>query len=130
MWWWSYQSASYLVASRLGTRDELAAMTAACRDAGGDVYADAVINHTAGVESGKGWAGTAFQHYDYPGLYELADFHNCNRTPDDDIDAYREPFVIQHCELEDLADLATESPRVRECARRSSPTSRTSARWA
>ncbi|WP_156906079.1 alpha-amylase family glycosyl hydrolase [Agrococcus lahaulensis] len=112
-WWWSYQPVSYAVESRLGTREEFAAMTAACDEAGVDVYADAVINHMAGVESGTGWAGTAFEHYEYPGLYDRADFHDCNRTPDDDIDAYREPFVIQHCELENLADLATESESVR-----------------
>ena len=35
-------------------------------EAGVDVYADAVINHMAGVESGTGWAGTAFSHYEYP----------------------------------------------------------------
>lgn len=117
-WWWSYQPVSYAVESRLGTRDEFAAMTAACGEAGVDVYADAVINHMAGVESGTGWVGTAFEHYRYPSagdpaLYGRADFHDCDRTPDDDIDAYREPFVIQHCELENLADLATESEHVR-----------------
>lgn len=112
-WWWSYQPVSYSVESRLGTSDEFAAMTAACGEAGVDVYADAVVNHMAGVESGTGWAGTAFTHYDYPGLYGADDFHRCNRTPDDDIDGYTEPFVIQHCELENLADLATESEHVR-----------------
>ncbi|MFP5251936.1 MAG: alpha-amylase family glycosyl hydrolase [Actinomycetes bacterium] len=112
-WWWSYQPVSYAVESRLGTRDEFAAMTAACAESGVDVYADAVVNHMAGVESGTGWAGTEFTHYAYPGLYSPDDFHDCDRTPDDDIDAYREPFVIQHCELENLADLATESERVR-----------------
>lgn len=117
-WWWSYQPVSYAVESRLGTREQFAAMTAACADAGVDVYADAVVNHMAGVESGAGWAGTAFEHYRYPSaggqeLYGRADFHDCDRTPDDDIDAYREPFVIQHCELSNLADLATESEHVR-----------------
>ena len=109
---------------RLRTRDELAAMTAACGDAAVDVDADAVIECMADVESDTGRAGTAFQHHDYPGLHELADFHNCNRTPDDDIDVYREPSVIQRYELERLA---TESPG---CARRSSPTSSNWARWA
>lgn len=112
-WWWSYQPVSYAVESRLGTRDEFAAMTAACGEAGVDIYADAVINHMAGVDAGTGWAGTAFDHYEYPGLYGRDDFHDCNRTPDDDIDSYTEPFVIQHCELENLADLATESESVR-----------------
>ena len=112
-WWWSYQPVSYLVDSRLGTSDQFAAMTRACGDAGVDVYADAVINHMAGVEEGTGWSGTSFGHYAYPGLYQQSDFHHCDRTPDDDIDAYTEPFVIQHCELENLADLATESPHVR-----------------
>jgi alpha-amylase len=127
-WWWSYQPTSYQVESRLGTRAEFAAMTAACAEAEVDVYADAVVNHMAGVESGTGWAGTAFTHYEYPApdgapqdgagpdgvvLYDRADFHDCDRSPDDDIDGYTEPFVIQHCELENLADLATETPHVR-----------------
>ena len=121
-WWWSYQPVSYAVESRLGTSDEFAAMAATCGEAGVDVYADAVINHMAGVESGTGWAGTAFSHYEYPAagagseggaLYGRDDFHDCDRNPEDDIDGYTEPFVIQHCELENLADLATESEHVR-----------------
>ncbi|SFS01879.1 alpha-amylase [Agrococcus baldri] len=112
-WWWSYQPVSYMVDSRLGTSEQFAAMTRACEQAGVDVYADAVLNHMAGVPAGTGWSGTQFSHYAYPGLYDATDFHHCGRTPHDDIDAYTEPYVIQHCELENLADLATESEHVR-----------------
>ncbi|WP_347754409.1 alpha-amylase family glycosyl hydrolase [Agrococcus sp. ProA11] len=112
-WWWSYQPVSYMVDSRLGTRDEFADMTRACSSAGVDVYADAVINHMAGVDAGTGWSGSQFGHYAYPGLYSQDDFHRCDRTPDDDIDGYTDPFVIQHCELVNLADLATETEHVR-----------------
>lgn len=57
-WWTSYQPVSYQVESRLGTRDEFAAMVSTCADAGVDVIADAVINHMSGKDGeGVGWAG-------------------------------------------------------------------------
>ncbi|BDZ43235.1 alpha-amylase [Paraoerskovia sediminicola] len=114
-WWTAYQPVSYQVESRLGTRDELEAMTAACHDVGVDVVADAVINHMTGQDDpGTGWAGTPYEHYEYPDLYsdEAGDFHHCG-TPDDDIGAYTDATEIQTCELVNLADLATETEHVR-----------------
>lgn len=116
-WWTAYQPVSYQVESRLGTREEFAAMVAACDAAGVSVVADAVINHMTGQdEPGVGWAGSPFEHYEYPGLYSDAegDFHHCGLTPNDDILQYTSVEQVQTCELVNLADLATGTERVRE----------------
>lgn len=112
-WWIAYQPVSYQIASQLGTREQFKQMVDACHSAGVKVLADAVINHMAGVDGGTGWAGTRFRHYDYPGLYGRDDFHRCG-TPDDDIANYSDATQVQTCELSNLADLVTSSPRVRE----------------
>ncbi|MDQ3930851.1 MAG: alpha-amylase family protein [Chloroflexota bacterium] len=114
-WWERYQPVSYKLESRSGTRAEFADMVSRCKAAGVDIYADAVINHMSGMESGTGSAGTAFTHYSYPGLYEYDDFHHCGlsgRT--DDIYSYRNKTEVQTCELVNLADLDTGSPKVQD----------------
>ncbi|WP_309074450.1 alpha-amylase family glycosyl hydrolase [Paenarthrobacter sp.] len=74
-WWTHYQPVSYKVESRLGTRAEFKHMVDTCHTAGVKVIADAVINHMSGKSAGgTGWAGTTFQHYDYPGNYQGQDF--------------------------------------------------------
>lgn len=115
-WWTSYQPVSYRVESRLGTRDEYRAMIATCHRAGVKVLADAVINHMTGKDApGVGWAGSAYSHYDYPGLYSDAggDFHHCGLTPNDDIVDYTDATQVRFCELVNLADLATGTAHVR-----------------
>lgn len=114
-WWTSYQPVSYRVESRLGTREQFADMVATCDAAGVGIVADAVINHMTGQEDpGTGWAGSAYEHYEYPGLYSDAagDFHHCD-TPDGDISTYDDAAEVQGCELVNLADLATEKESVR-----------------
>ena len=114
-WWTSYQPVSYRIESRLGTRAEFAAMTATCSAAGVDVIADAVINHMSGQEApGTGWAGSPYSHYDYPGLYGPEDFHHCTESPTGDIIDYRDAAEVQNCELVNLADLDTASPKVQD----------------
>ncbi|MET0714277.1 MAG: alpha-amylase family glycosyl hydrolase, partial [Mycetocola sp.] len=114
-WWVSYQPVGYELESRLGTREEFADMVARCDDAGVAVIADAVINHMTGQDAaGAGWAGTPYEHYEYPGLYGVDDFHHCGLTGDDDIEDYDSREQVQTCELVNLADLDTASPRVRE----------------
>lgn len=113
-WWTAYQPVSYLLESRLGTREEFAAMVATCADAGVAIVADAVINHMTGQDvPGVGWAGSAYQHYEYPGLYGVDDFHHCGLTPNDDIARYDDLAQVTTCELVNLADLDTASPTVR-----------------
>ncbi len=114
-WWVTYQPVSYLVESRLGTREEFAEMVSRCADVGVDIIADAVINHMTGQdEPGTGWEGTPYEHYEYPGLYGHDDFHHCGLTTHDDIEDYRSREQVQTCELVNLADLDTASPHVRE----------------
>lgn len=114
-WWASYQPVSYRLESRLGTRDEFADMVERCDAAGVDVIADAVVNHMTGQDAaGTGSAGSAYEHYAYPGLYGYDDFHHCGLTPDDDIDDYDSREQVQTCELVNLADLDTASASVRQ----------------
>lgn len=114
-WWVAYQPVSHRIESRLGTREQFAAMVEACGEAGVDVVADAVINHMSGQDApGVGWAGSPYEHYRYPGLFEPADFHTCTESPTGDIIDYRDRDEVQRCELVNLADLATETPRVQQ----------------
>ncbi|MBT0994771.1 alpha-amylase family protein [Cellulomonas sp. DKR-3] len=114
-WWTAYQPVSYRLESRLGTREQLAAMVETCHDAGVDVRVDAVINHMTGQdEPGTGWAGSSYEHYRYPGTWEEDDFHHCGLTPADDIVLYGDREQVQTCELVNLADLDTGASHVRE----------------
>lgn len=113
-WWTSYQPVSYQLESKLGTRAEFEQMVSTCHDAGVKIVADAVVNHMAGIDGGTGFAGTEFQHYEYPGLYGHDDFHHCGLTENDDIANYSDQQQVQECELENLADLRTDSEKVQE----------------
>ncbi|HJE50532.1 MAG TPA: alpha-amylase family protein [Tessaracoccus flavescens] len=110
-WWTSYQPVSYQIESKLGTRDEFKAMVDTCHGAGVKIYADAVINHMTGIDGGTGVAGSAFTHYDYPGIYTEADFHKCE-TVTGDIENYSDQVQVQTCELSNLADLKTDTEHV------------------
>ncbi|MDX5400616.1 MAG: alpha-amylase, partial [Actinomycetes bacterium] len=116
-WWIHYQPVSHQVESRLGTREEFAAMVDTCHEAGVDVIADAVVNHMAGIDGGTGWAGTEFTHYEYPGLFTEADFHRCTESASGDIEDYGDADEVQNCELVNLADLDTGSESVRATLR-------------
>jgi alpha-amylase len=107
-WWQRYQPVSYQLESRSGSRKELVDMVQQCRAAGVEVYADAVINHMAGVDQGLGSAGTAFTKYDYPGLYSAQDFNTCRQPVKD----YGNADDVTQCELVGLADLDTSSDYV------------------
>lgn len=115
-WWTAYQPVSHRIESRLGTREEFAAMVRACDAVGVEVIADAVVNHMTGQDTpGTGWAGSPYEHYEYPGLYSDAngDFHHCDLNPTDDILRYDDAREVQTCELVNLADLATGTDHVR-----------------
>lgn len=107
-WWQRYQPVSYTLHSRSGTRAAFVDMVDRCAAAGVDVYVDAVINHmTAG--SGTGSDGTVYTKYDYPGLYDRADFH-----PPCAVTNYQDAENVQDCELLGLADLDTGRAEVRQ----------------
>jgi alpha-amylase len=112
-WWQRYQTVSYQLESRSGTRQEFVDMVARCRNAGVGVYVDAVLNHTTGQTQGVGSAGTRFTKYDYPGLYQLADFHApvCQIQGEDYATSAER---VQRCELLGLSDLDTGQAAVQE----------------
>ena len=113
-WWTVYQPVSYQIEGRLGSREEFQNMVETCASFGVDVIADAVINHMTGQQSGTGSAGTEFTKYEYPGLYTREDFHNCNLTPNDQIQNYKDLGQVQTCELLGLSDLDTGSEKVQQ----------------
>ena len=108
-WWQRYQPVSYKIDSRSGDRPQFTQMVARCHAAGVKVYADAVINHMAGINKGVGSAGSAFTKYNYPGIYQPSDFHTCKAN----IKSYSNHNEVTQCELVGLADLDTGSPKVR-----------------
>lgn len=115
-WWTSYQPVSHRVDSRLGSREQFADMVSTCGSAGVGIVADAVVNHMTGQERpGTGWAGSSYEHYEYPGLFSDADgdFHHCD-APNGDIQDYKDAAQVQGCELVNLADLATGTEHVRD----------------
>jgi hypothetical protein len=114
-WWVRYQPVTHDVSkfvSRSGTLDEFKAMIKACDAAGVGIIVDAVINHTTGVGSGTGTAGSTYTNYTYP-QYSGDDFHRCG-TSDGDIKSYQDREQIQTCELAGLADLKTGKPEVQQ----------------
>lgn len=110
-WWQRYQTVSYTLESRSGTRAEFIDMVSRCRAAGVGIYVDAILNHTTAQISGTGSAGTKFSKYEYPDLYEKADFHSpvCQIQG---ADYTTNAEHVQRCELVSLADLDTSSPTV------------------
>ncbi|KAI9067762.1 carbohydrate-binding module family 20 protein [Trametes sanguinea] len=112
-WWTDYQPVSYILTSKRGDRTQFANMISTCHAAGVGVIADTIFNHMAGIDSGTGVAGSSFTHYNYPGIYQNQDFHHCGLEPGDDIVNYDNAVEVQTCELDNLADLATETEYVR-----------------
>lgn len=111
-WWERYQPISYKIASRSGTEAEFIDMVDRCNKSGVDIYVDAVINHMSGFESGTGFTGSVFSHFNYDGLYNYNDFHHCNRNGDDNILNFSDRYELFSCELLNLADLNTASAKV------------------
>lgn len=112
-WWARYQPVTHdttKLTSRSGTLAEFQSMVTTCKNLGVDVLVDAVINHTTGVGSGTGTAGSTYTTYDYP-QYDPADFHACG-TSGNEIGDYGDRRQVQSCELQNLADLDTGKPTV------------------
>jgi hypothetical protein len=43
-------------------------------------------------------------HYDYPGIYQVQDFHHCGLAPGDNIQDYSNRDQVQKCQLVGLAE--------------------------
>lgn len=65
-WSTSYSPASYILDSKLGTRDDYAAMVSACHDAGVLVLADVVLNHMSSSGFGIGDAAGSSEPFQIP----------------------------------------------------------------
>ncbi len=109
-WWTYYQPVSYQLESRMGTAEQFQDMVDRCNAVGVGVIVDVVINHMTGQTGGVGFAGSVFEHYSYPGIYEDEDFHDCRKG----ILSYYVREDVQNCELVGLADLDTGSVKVQE----------------
>ncbi|MHB0964131.1 MAG: alpha-amylase [Gemmatimonadaceae bacterium] len=108
-WFEVYGPVNYSIdRGRFGTRGEFVDMVQTCREAGVDVYVDAVINHMA-PGSGVGSNGSAFSRYNYQPLYGPADFH-----PACALNNYQSAANVQDCELLGLPDLNTGAVSVRQ----------------
>ncbi|KAJ7443711.1 glycoside hydrolase [Mycena latifolia] len=113
-WWTDYQPVSYILTSKRGNEAQFQNMINACHAAGVKVIADTIFNHMAGIDSGTGTAGSTFTHYVYPGIYEDQDFHHCGLEPNDEIVNYDNRLEVQTCQLDNLADLGTDTEYVEE----------------
>jgi alpha-amylase len=114
-WWEVYQPADYELGGRMGTEAQFKTMVTTCRKAGVKVYVDAVINHMTGQGS-VSYGGREYSHFDYPGLYSAANFHQ--KGPDctsstGGIEDFNNLIQVRKCELVGLSDLRTETPAVR-----------------
>jgi alpha-amylase len=113
-WWEVYQAASYNLTSRMGDEAQFRSMVKTCRAAGVKVYVDTVINHTTG-QGGVSYGGKTYSHFEYPGIYTAADFHQKGTdcpSPTGGIDDFNNLAQVRRCELVGLADLRTDSPAV------------------
>jgi alpha-amylase len=115
-WWEVYQPVDYNLTSRMGNEAQFRAMVTTCRRAGVKVYVDAVINHMTG-QGAVSYGGKTFTHFDYPGVYAEANFHQ--KGPDctsasGGIEDFNNLIQVRKCELVGLADLRTETNYVRD----------------
>ncbi|MBT0769403.1 alpha-amylase family protein [Kineosporia sp. J2-2] len=116
-WWEVYQPAGYDLNSRMGSEAEFKSMVSTCRDAGVDVYVDAVINHMSGADmtNPKSYSGNSYTSTNYPGLYTADDFHTDSDCPTSSgtVEDYDNATQVHFCRLSNLEDLKTESTYVR-----------------
>jgi alpha-amylase len=122
-WWEVYQPVDYDLTSRMGNEAQFRSMVATCRKAGVKVIVDAVINHMTG-QGNLSYGGVTYSKYSYTGLYNPSDFHSypadCPIPPaagsadrEGSIQDFNDYTQVFHCELVGLADLRTETTKVR-----------------
>ncbi|EMD36390.1 glycoside hydrolase family 13 protein [Gelatoporia subvermispora B] len=107
-WWTDYQPVSYILTSKRGDRDQYTDMVSRCNAVGVGIIADTIFNHMTGESNGTGVAGSSFTQYNYPGIYSDSDFHSCRTS----ITSWDDEEQVWNCELDGLADLATETSHV------------------
>ncbi|EGO22943.1 glycoside hydrolase family 13 protein [Serpula lacrymans var. lacrymans S7.9] len=113
-WWTDYQPVSYTLTSKRGNRAQYQSMIQTCKSAGVGIIADTIFNHMTGQSSGTGIAGTQFTQYSYPPTYSADNFHYCGLEPGNTIVNYDNRLEVQTCQLDGLADLATNTTAVQK----------------
>ncbi|KAF8194734.1 glycoside hydrolase [Mycena galopus ATCC 62051] len=108
-WWTDYQAVSYILTSKRGNQAQFQNMINTCHAAGVKVIADTIWNHMTASNSGTGSAGSSYTYFNYPGIYASTDFHYCGLEPNNVIVNYDNRLEVQTCELDGLADLATDT---------------------
>lgn len=113
-WWTSYQPVSYKLDSKEGTEADFKQMIATCKAAGVGIIADAVINHTTGVDhpANVGVDGSKFDAQgNFPAIgYTKGDFHDCAKN----IGNYNDANEVWNCRLTGLQDLNTSKAQVQD----------------
>jgi len=111
-WYERYQPVSYNLISSGGNEIEFADMVRRCKNAGVDIYVDAVINHMTWIpainETREGIGGTIYSRYKYYALYDYEHFHHYDFNGDGSIQNYQNRFEVQNGNVALCADLATE----------------------
>ena len=96
-----------------GTEAQFKSMVKTCKSHDVQIMVDVVLNHMTGQMNGKGFAGTEFSKYEFPGVYATDDFNQCP-TGVSQIEDWSNVEEIQQCELLGLADLNTSKSNVRD----------------
>ncbi len=105
-WWTRYQPVSYKIFSRSGDAEAFRHMVDTCHAAGVEIYADAVINHTADQVPGPGVAGSLYSRKHHPAIpYGPEDYHGDCQI--DDSDYYNNAADVFGCQIGKLPDLNT-----------------------
>ncbi|KIJ69360.1 carbohydrate-binding module family 20 protein [Hydnomerulius pinastri MD-312] len=114
-WWTDYQPVSYTLTSKRGHRTQYANMIQTCEAAGVGIIADTIFNHMTGESNGTGIAGDSFTQYAYPAVpYTSDNFHYCGLEPDNNIVNWDNEVEVWTCQLDGLADLATDTEYVQQ----------------
>lgn len=118
-WWIHYQPTNYDIVGDHGNREQFKAMVEACKAAGVQVLADAVLNHMAnGI--GISFGGKPYgMNLKYADLYTKKNFHEGLDRNDPnycigDIQNWDEFVERTNCRFPGLPDLATEQTYVRQ----------------
>jgi alpha-amylase len=115
-WWEVYQTVDYALTRRMGNEQQFREMVTTCRRAGVKVYVDAVINHMTG-QGDTSYGGVHYSRYAYDGLYTQDDFHKFSGdcpSASGGIEDFNNEQQVFRCELLGLADLRTDTDRVRD----------------
>lgn len=115
-WWERYQPLGYTLVSRSGNREEFAQMVSRCKDAGVDIYVDAVINHFAGAGAGRVTSTAGNEVNTSPPSFPNVPYGPGDFNDACDIQGWHygnNADAVRNCRLSSLLDLKLSSSYVR-----------------